>query len=151
MIDRTLQTIHCLLYAQALYAELHSVVRPSPFQSFQARHSRWNALQKSLSGYSAVLRTTELPIAHFEVVHITQCQVLMKTALPVRYLQPCDFVGLLPAVLPVGLLDLRRVCTQRPLCPLPALWGGFWASGCQHPQSVRTMSSMWAAPTSQWL
>ena len=59
----------------------------------------------------------------------------------IRYLQPYDSVSVLPAVLPVSLLDVWRFCTQWSLCPLSALWGSFWTPGFQHPQSVRTMFS----------
>lgn len=52
---------------------------------------------------------------------------------PLRYLQPCDFVHLHPALLPVGMLDLWCLRTQRSLCPLTAVWSSFWTSGCQYP------------------
>lgn len=55
----------------------------------------------------------------------------------IRYLQSSNSVRVLRALLPVGMLDVRRVGTQRPLCAVVTLWSSFWTSGRQYPQSVR--------------
>lgn len=54
-----------------------------------------------------------------------------------RYIQPSDSVHLLPAVLPVGLLDVWRLCPQRSVRPLSPVWGRLWTSRRKHPQSVK--------------
>lgn len=69
-----------------------------------------------------------------------QRSIVSPVCSPLRDLQPSDSAGLLPAVLPVGLLDLRRVGSQRDLRPLAALWGSVRTSGCKHPKSVRGFS-----------
>lgn len=57
----------------------------------------------------------------------------------IRHLQSHDSVSVFRALLPVGVLDLRRVGAQRPLRTVAPLWCSIWPSGCQHPESVRVI------------
>lgn len=64
----------------------------------------------------------------------------------VRNLQSGDFVSVHAALLPVGMLDVRRVSAQWSVCALTAVWGSVWTSGGQCPQSVRHFRFAFLSP-----